>query len=133
MLTINIFKDQLIRGFVYHVVMLCYILLLGNLTDKDFSSSVLNKSNTEISCKFNFVLLKPPPHLALLFNQFNNSFPELNIDPENVISSRYFDIDQIQSNQFPRKEKKSLSFFHINVCSLTKNFDDLVYIFIKMH
>ena len=56
------------------------------------------------------VLLKPPPILALLFNQFNNYPLEQQIDPENVVDSRDFDIDQIQSLKFPKKEK-SLSFF----------------------
>ena len=32
---------------------------------------------------------------ALLFNQFNNSFPDQKIDLENILNSRYFDIDQI--------------------------------------
>ena len=77
---------------------MCYILLFGNLTDKDFSSSVLNKNNSAISSKLSSVLLKPSPHLALLFNEFNNSSSEQNIDSENVVSSRHFDIDLIQSN-----------------------------------
>ena len=65
--------------------------------------------------------------MELLFNQFNNSSPEQQNDPENVVNSRYFDTDQIQSLKFSRKEK-SLSYFHINACSLNKNFDDLVYL-----
>ena len=91
-----------------------------------FSYSILNNYN-EISNKNSSVLLKPPANLALLFNQFNNSSPEQQIDPENVVNSRYFDIDQIQSLKFPQQEK-SLSFFHINTFSLNKNFDDLVYL-----
>ena len=51
------------------------ILPFGNLTDKDFSYSILN-NYIEISNKNSFVLLKSPPNLALLFNQFNNSSPE---------------------------------------------------------
>ena len=34
------------------------------------------------------------------------------------------DIDQIQTLKFPDKHK-SLALFHINACSLNKNFDDL--------
>ena len=49
------------------------------------------------------VLLKPSPIFTILFNQFNNSSPEQYIDPENVVNSRYFDIDQIQSLKFPKK------------------------------
>ena len=71
--------------------------------------------------------MKAPPNLAYLFNQFNNSSSEQQIDPENFVNSRYFDIDQIQSLNVPKKEK-SLSFFHINACSLNKNFDDLAYL-----
>ena len=97
------------------------------MTEKDFSCSVLNKNYIEISNKNSSVLLKPPPNLALLFNQFNNSSPEQQIDHENVVNSRYFDIHQIQLSKFSKKEK-SLSFFHINACSLNKNFDDLAYL-----
>ena len=65
--------------------------------------------------------------MALLFNKFNNSSPKQQIDPENVVNSTYFDIDQIQSLKFSQKQK-SLSFFDIDACSLNKNFDDLVYL-----
>ena len=47
-----------------------------------------NDSNKKI-----YIHLRPLPNLALLFNQFNNTSPEQNIDPENVANSRYFDID----------------------------------------
>ena len=40
------------------------------------------------------------------------------------MNSNYYDIDQIQTLKFPEKNK-SLSLFHINACSLSKNFDDL--------
>lgn len=53
------------------------ILLFENLTDKDFSCSVLSKNYIEISSKNSSVLSKPPPNLALLFNQFNNSSPDV--------------------------------------------------------
>ena len=68
--------------------------------------------------------LKPPSDLTLLYNQFNNTSPEKHNDPENVVNSKYYDIDQIQTLQFPNKQK-SLALFHINACSLNKNFDDL--------
>ena len=102
------------------------ILPFGNLTDKDFSYSILN-NYIAISNKNSSVLLTSPPNLALLFNQFNNSSPKQQIDPENVVNSSNFDTDQIQSVKFPQKEK-SLSLFHINAYSLNKNFDDLVYV-----
>ena len=41
--------------------------------------------------------LAPCPNLALLFKQFDNTSPEKNVDPENVVNSRYFDIDEIQA------------------------------------
>ena len=97
------------------------------MTFKDFSCSILNKNYIEISNKNSSVLLKPPLNLELLFNQYNNSSPEQQNDPENVVNSRYFNIDQIQSLEFCQKEK-SLSLFRINTCSLNKTFDDLVYL-----
>ena len=54
----------------------------------------------------------------------NNFSPEPKNEPENVVNSNYYDIDQIQTLKFPEKSK-SLSLFHINACSLSKNFDDL--------
>ena len=80
-----------------------------------------------VSNKNSSVHLITPPNLALLFNQFNNTSPEQNVDPENVVNSRYFDIDEIQALKLYDK-KNSLSFFHINACSLNKNFDHLEYI-----
>ena len=68
--------------------------------------------------------MKPPPDLALLFNQFNNTIPENRSDPENVIQSKYYDIDELQQLKIPNKEK-SLSLFHISSCSLNKNFEEL--------
>ena len=97
------------------------------MTDTDFFCSILNKNYIEISNKNSSVLLKPPLILELLFNQYNNSSPERQNDPENVVNSRYFNIDQIQSLELCQKEK-SLSLFHINACSLNKNFDELVYL-----
>ena len=58
-------------------------------------------------------------NLDLLFNQLNNSSPEQNVDPENVVNSRYFDTDEIQSLKLHDKDK-SLFFFHTNTCSLNK-------------
>ena len=79
-----------------------------------------------VSNKNSCIQLTPPSNLALLFNQFNNTSPEQNVDPENVVNSRYFDIDEIQALKL--LDKKILSFFHINACSLNKNFDDMEYL-----
>ena len=68
LLTANIFKDQLILGFVY-IILVLFCLSFKNLTDKDFSCSILNENYIEISNKNSSVLLKPTPNLALLFNQ----------------------------------------------------------------
>ena len=70
------------------------------------------------------LLLKPPPDLALLFNQFDNAIPENRSDPENVIQSKYYKVNVLQQFKIPNK-KKSLSLFHINSCSLNKNFEEL--------
>ena len=45
-------------------------------------------------------------------------------DPEKIASSKYYDIDEMHKIEIPYKNK-SLSLFHINACSLNKNFDDL--------
>ena len=80
-----------------------------------------------VSSKNSLIQLTLPRNLALLFNKFNNTSPEQNVDPENVVNSRYFNIDEIQALKLHDK-KKPLSFFHINACSLNKNFDDLEYL-----
>ena len=45
-------------------------------------------------------------------------------DPENTVSSKYCDTEKLQNLKITNKSK-SLSLFHINACSLSKNFDDL--------
>ena len=47
------------------------------------------KKNSEISS----LLLKPIPNLELLVNQFNNATPENNNDPENILCSKCYDMD----------------------------------------
>ena len=69
--------------------------------------------------------MKPSENFKLLVNQFNNNAsPEDNTDPENVVQSKYYDIDELQTTKIPNKDK-SLALFHINVCSLNKNFNEL--------
>ena len=48
-------------------------------------------------------------------------------DPENTVSSIYYNIEEIQNLKITNKSK-SLSLFHLNACSLSKNFDDLQYL-----
>ena len=59
------------------------------------------------------------PNLERLVNQFNNATPQNNNDPENISSSKYYDIDEMRNVGIPNKNK-SLSLFHINACSLIK-------------
>ena len=63
-------------------------------------------------------------NLELLANQFNNATPENSNDPEKIVSSKYYDTDEMHSIEIPH-ENKPLSLFHVNSCSLNKNFDDL--------
>ena len=70
------------------------------------------------------LLLKPSSNLELLVNQFNNATPENGNDPEKIASSKYYDIDEMHNIEIPHKNKP-FSLFHINACSLNKNFDDL--------
>ena len=56
--------------------------------------------------------------------QFSSTRPEVNDDPDNVVNSNYYNINEIQSLKVANKNK-SLSIFQINACSWNKNFDDL--------
>ena len=104
------------------------IFPFGTLTNRDFVPSITNsfsqQGNKNDNDNERLLSLKPPSDLALLYNQLNNTSPEKNNDPVNVANSKYYDIDQIQTLKFPKKHK-SLALFHINACSLNKNFDDL--------
>ena len=68
--------------------------------------------------------LKTSSNLELLVNQFNNATPENSNDPEKVCLSKSYDIEEMHNIQIPHKNE-SISLFHINTCSLNKNFDDL--------
>ena len=70
------------------------------------------------------LLLKPSSNLGLLVNQFNNATPENGNDPKKIASSKYYDTDEMHTIEIPHKDKP-LYLFHINACSLSKNFDDL--------
>ena len=78
--------------------------------------------------KFSNLVLKPPPSLSSLFNQFN-SIPQTydHKDPENVVWCKYHDLGEVQSMKIPNKNS-CLSLFHINTCSLNKNFEHLGYL-----
>ena len=113
----------MVLPFLYHNGMLFPFANLNNQKFLRFVNNNNDNNNKSKSSK-SFLIVKPPPDLALIFNQFNNAIPENNNDPENVIQSKYYDIDELQQLKIPNKEK-SLSFFHINSCSLNKNFEEL--------
>ena len=61
--------------------------------------------------------------MSHLFNAFNSFSSDINNTPENEINSNYYDFDQLQVlKKFT--DKSSLSLFHLNTCSLSKNTDD---------
>ena len=95
----------------------------GNLNNETFLRFIKNNSN-ESNNPNSSPILKPPTDLALLFNHFNNAIPENNSDLKNVMQGEYYDIDELQQLKVSNKEK-SLYFFHINTCSLNKNFEEL--------
>ena len=80
------------------------------LSNKDFSLTLLNNRNVSenVSNKGSSIHLTPPPNLALLFNQFNNT-SEQNVDPENVVNSGYFDSDEMQALKLHDKKCLYLS------------------------
>ena len=84
---------------------------------------ILNSSNMK-NCnenEFNNLVLKPPPSLSSLFNQFNNIHQSYDHkDHENVVRCKYYDLEEFQSMKIPNKNS-SLSLFHVNTCSLNKN------------
>ena len=88
----------------------------GNLNNQNFQTFIGNKktiTNSETKNLNSSLLLKPPRDLTVLCNQFNNAIPENRSDPENVVQSKYYDIDELQKLTIPNKEN-SLSLFHIN-------------------
>ena len=90
-----------------------------NLTDS-LKLDNLNSTST--------LVLKQPANLSYLYNQFNNiTENHTNKNPDNDVKCRYYDIEEIQTLKIPNKSK-CLSMFHINTCSLSKNFDDLEYL-----
>ena len=95
-----------------------------------FMHHILNSSNMKNDNKigFNNLVLKPPPSLSSLFNQFNN-IPQTHDhkDPENVVRCKYYDLEEVKSMKVPNKNS-CLSLSHINTCSFSKNFEDLEYL-----
>ena len=76
-----------------------------------------NSTNTRL-------VLKPQENLTNLFNEFNNLSSDQNNNSENIINSKYYDIDEIQT-LIRLNSKHTLSLFHINSCCLSKNIEYL--------
>ena len=79
-----------------------------------------NSTNTRL-------ILKPQENSTTLFNEFNNLSSDQNNNSGNIINSKYYDIDEIQTLS-KLNNKGTLSLFHINSCSLSKNMEDLQYL-----
>ena len=71
--------------------------------------------------------LKPPKNLRNLFNGFNNISSQQNKNTENSINYKYYDNQSLNN----LNHKNDLSLFHINVCSLSKNIEELEYLLDK--
>ena len=104
------------------------IFLFSTVKNKNFISNFYDSNKSKnIVDKDSSLLLKPSEHLKQLVNQFNNMSSQTDdinsVDPENTVSSKYYDIDELQNLKI--NNSNSLSLFHINACSLSKNFDDL--------
>ena len=68
-------------------------------------------------------LNKPTDALVNLMNQLNNLTDDEKENEMNLPNCKYRDTDYFK-NLTKDFKRKALSFFHMNVCSLTKNFDD---------
>ena len=51
------------------------------------------------------LFLKPSPNLKLLVNQFATTASENSNDPENISSSKYYDIGKMHNIKIPYKNK----------------------------
>ena len=63
------------------------------------SSPITIKNNDADATNINstFLVLKPSANLPLLFNQYNDFSSEQKNEPENLVNSNYYDIDQCQT------------------------------------
>ena len=116
----------MILGFVSHAVAIYFCSVLRKIKTLSLVSVIVTNLKTFVD-QDSSLFLKPSEHLKHLVNQFNNmsSQPDYinSDDPENTVSSKYYDIDELQNLKI--NNSNSLSLFHINACSLSRNFDDL--------
>ena len=101
-----------------------------NITNKKLQSVFSNEEYVDdyIDNSINTCLvLKPQENLANLFFEFSNLSSDQNNNFENIINCKYYDVDEIQTLKKPNN-RCTLSLFHINLCSLSKNIEDLEYL-----
>ena len=116
----------------WYCIECCSIIFLFNSlsSNKKFLACCTNTDSNIIQWKdlendhASSLSLTPSSNLELLVNLFSNTTPENSNDPENISSSKYYDTEEMHNIEIPHNNK-SLSLFHINACSLNKNFDDL--------
>ena len=95
--------------------------------DKNFLACCANTDNSIVqwkepkSARNSSLLLKPKQNLDFLVDQFSNSIPENNNDPEKKLFffATYYDTYEMHNVEIPNKNK-SLSLLQINACSLNK-------------
>ena len=84
----------------------------GNLNNQKILDFLKNNNNNNNDNNINNnKILKPPPDLLLnliLFIHFSNGVPDDNNDPENVMQSKYYDIDELQQMKFSQLRKFSV-------------------------
>ena len=70
------------------------------------SSPTTIKNNDVYATNINStsLVLKHSLNLPLLFNQFNNFYPEQKNELENIVNSNCYDIDQFQTLKFHEKK-----------------------------
>ena len=122
-----------------------WILVLHRMLRHNFSFNSLSSNKIFLACCTNTdsnitqwkdlendhnssLSLKPFSNIEPLVKQFCNAIWENTNDPETNSSTKYYDIEEIYNFKIPHKNK-SLPLFHINACSLNKNFDDLQHLF----
>ena len=69
--------------------------------------ALISSNSHELKNSNSYLILKPTPDIALLFNLFNNNIPE---NPEKTIQGKYYGTDEFQKLKIPNKEKVSISF-----------------------
>ena len=104
-LNFHILTEMVTLPFVLNVTEL---FLCGNFYNKTFiqyinNSNIQNKDNDKNNS--NSLVLKLPPNLKSVFNQFNISYQTHDFkDPENVVKGKYYNLEEIQTMKIPNKK-----------------------------